>query len=353
MADGTKARSIEELREHADIASIAAYYENGKLYRWLLANYLDDKANKIKSITDSDNAKCMDFKRAVIKDVVQALEIPSISETQISEYRSNDNSAEAKQNIASSCEIEDDAELKAKLKPIVNNNEIDLDDWKICLDESEKENSKAVYIQDKNSGLFVSFDLKNDENFNKAVISLLKNLKKMKSIIDNTQPQYTDLSAFRYESVGGKFVLKGLMDKSLKHVVIPDIFTEIKGGAFSGCSNLESVVIPNSVTTIESETFRNSALENIKIPKSVTWIKDNAFRDCHNLKSVEIPDSVEQIGRYAFYGCSALKNIKIPKSVTRIEYAGLRADSLKIAEVPVSTFLETAALFDYTEIVRY
>ena len=49
------------------------------------------------------------------------------------------------------------------------------------MDESEKENSKTVYIQDKNSGLFVSFDLKNDENFNKAIISLLKNLKKMKS----------------------------------------------------------------------------------------------------------------------------------------------------------------------------
>ena len=46
FADGTKARTIEELREHADIASIAQHFENGKLQRWLAANYLDDLSEK-------------------------------------------------------------------------------------------------------------------------------------------------------------------------------------------------------------------------------------------------------------------------------------------------------------------
>ena len=44
MAVGTKVRTIEELREHADVASIASYYEDGKLYRWLMANYQESKA---------------------------------------------------------------------------------------------------------------------------------------------------------------------------------------------------------------------------------------------------------------------------------------------------------------------
>lgn len=47
MADGTKARTLDELREHADVTSIATYYNDGRLQRWLMANYCEDEASKI------------------------------------------------------------------------------------------------------------------------------------------------------------------------------------------------------------------------------------------------------------------------------------------------------------------
>lgn len=50
MADGTAARTIEELREHFDLTSVLSYYSNGKLINWLESRYYDEEARKIKAL---------------------------------------------------------------------------------------------------------------------------------------------------------------------------------------------------------------------------------------------------------------------------------------------------------------
>ena len=95
--------------------------------------------------------------------------------------------------------------------------------------------------------------------------------------------------------------------------------TTIGDYAFSGCSGLTSVTIPNSVTSIGSSAFSScSGLTSVTIPNSVTSIGDDAFRGCSGLTSVTIPNSVTSIGWYAFYGCSGLTSVTIPNSVTSI-----------------------------------
>ena len=101
-------------------------------------------------------------------------------------------------------------------------------------------------------------------------------------------------------------------------LIIPDGITSIEGGAFLGCSKLEAISIPESVTTIESHAFENSGLKSVVIPGSVKTIEESVFSCCTELKKVIIKDGVETIGRLAFEFCTGLTDITIPSSVTEI-----------------------------------
>ncbi len=76
----------------------------------------------------------------------------------------------------------------------------------------------------------------------------------------------------------------------------------IAGGALRNCTNLTSIEISDSVTSIGEDAFYNcTSLTSITIPDSVTSICDFAFSDCTSLTSIEIPDNVTSIGYNAFY----------------------------------------------------
>jgi hypothetical protein len=91
----------------------------------------------------------------------------------------------------------------------------------------------------------------------------------------------------------------------LTSVTIPNSVTSIGNGVFYDCRGLTSIIIPNSVTLIRHDTFAYCrGLTSIIIPNSVTSIEDDAFCGCIGLTSVIIPNSVTSIGDYAFYCCS-------------------------------------------------
>ncbi len=97
-----------------------------------------------------------------------------------------------------------------------------------------------------------------------------------------------------------------------KNSVIPSdgSVTSIGSSAFSDCSSLASITIPDSVTSIGSYAFRNCrSLASITIPDSVKSIGYDAFDDCSSLASVTIGNSVESIGSFAFDGCSSLASV--------------------------------------------
>ena len=138
----------------------------------------------------------------------------------------------------------------------------------------------------------------------------------------------------------------------LTSVIIPESVTVIGDDAFSGCSGLTSINIPNSVKGILGGAFSCcSGLSSISIPNSVTYICGGAFRDCSGLTSITIvsgnpnydsrencnviietssntliagcrntviPENVTSIGREAFSGCSGLTSVIIPEGVTSI-----------------------------------
>ena len=112
--------------------------------------------------------------------------------------------------------------------------------------------------------------------------------------------------------------------------------TNISGGAFSNCVNLESVSIPASAKSIGSYAFENCCnLESISIPNSVARIGDAAFRNCIKLSTLSLPEGVEYLGWRAFGECPNLKSISIPSSMKEIDHEAFwGCDSL--AEVHIS-----------------
>ena len=78
----------------------------------------------------------------------------------------------------------------------------------------------------------------------------------------------------------------------------------IKKDAFSSCTDIAAILIPDSVTNIGDHAFDGcTGLTSINIPDSVTKIGENAFYGCTGLTSVNIGNSFTEIGDGAFDGC--------------------------------------------------
>ena len=107
----------------------------------------------------------------------------------------------------------------------------------------------------------------------------------------------------------------------LTAITIPESVTNIDLWAFSGCSVITSITIPHGVTNINPHVFQNcTSLTSITIPSSVISIGIGAFYGCTSLTSIAIPNDVTSIGNITFQGCRSLTSIIIPEGLTKIGY---------------------------------
>lgn len=140
---------------------------------------------------------------------------------------------------------------------------------------------------------------------------------------------------------------------SLEKITLPDVLTTLGDNAFRE-SGLTSIRLPAKVASLEAEVFyacynltkievdadnpSYSSLDGVlfnkekttlvlypagisgayQIPDGVTLIQESFFWGCTNLVGVIIPNSVTEIGDKAFYGCSYLESVTVGNSVYRI-----------------------------------
>ena len=131
----------------------------------------------------------------------------------------------------------------------------------------------------------------------------------------------------------------------LTSIDIPDRVTEIGDYAFSGCSSLTSINIPDGVTSMGKGAFSGCpSLTSVTLGKGVTSIEDNAFSDCRKLITITIPDGVTSIGNSAFYDCSSLTEINclatVPPACEADCFSGVDKDkcTLRVPEGTEETY---------------
>ena len=120
----------------------------------------------------------------------------------------------------------------------------------------------------------------------------------------------------------------------ISSISLPDSLTSIESNAFAGCTGLTSIVIPDKVTSVDSTAFSGCTnISTVSMPASIrnhipnvknatitsgNVIQASAFENCTTLLSVTLPNSLVSIGNKAFYGCTNLNSFIMPSNVTSI-----------------------------------
>ncbi len=79
-----------------------------------------------------------------------------------------------------------------------------------------------------------------------------------------------------------------------------------------------NVIIPDNVTSIDSNAFASSNIVSVKIPSSVKTICSSAFSCCDKLETIDFPEEMQSIAWKAFSYCTSLKSVKLPKHLKRL-----------------------------------
>ena len=132
---------------------------------------------------------------------------------------------------------------------------------------------------------FLRATYNNGYNFD-ASVEYEPTISVIKYTTSDDQPVALDPEAFDYdidshvyaEGEGGTITFTGFI-------------SEIGNGAFMGCSNLQTITIPGTVTTIGADAFRGTGLKGIEIPASVEEVGIGAFADCPELADITVSEA--------------------------------------------------------------
>ena len=84
------------------------------------------------------------------------------------------------------------------------------------------------------------------------------------------------------------------------------------------CTDLGTIVLPESVEIIEAHAFWDSSAHEILLPKTLKRIDEGAFEDCDLITELRISDGITEIPEKMLSGCTSLTRVTLPKSVEEI-----------------------------------
>lgn len=142
------------------------------------------------------------------------------------------------------------------------------------------------------------------------------------------------LDYITYEIVDGEVTITDCDESISGDIVIPDTIegypvVALGWQSFMHCSNITSVIIPDSVITMGNSVFEScTLLESIKLSEYLTDISYCSFNNCDSLTTITIPANVEEIRQWAFAGCDNLETVIMNGGVIIQEGAFLACEKL-------------------------
>lgn len=106
------------------------------------------------------------------------------------------------------------------------------------------------------------------------------------------------------------------------------------GSFMESNASLEKIVIGDKVRRLPRGIFSGREFTEVALPVCLERIDDSAFSGCKNLTTINLSDSIRYIGDNAFYGCSSLKNIHWPLRLTTIGSRAFRQTALETISLP-------------------
>ena len=161
------------------------------------------------------------------------------------------------------------------------------------------------------------------DNLNSIQSSAFRGCTSLRSITAGENVKFEDewLMHFTFQDCTG-----------LEFVDLSNTKMEIVGSCtFGGCTNLTTVLLPETLTTLGGSVFSGTAIESIDIPASVTEIGSKAFMGTQ-LRTINIPQGVQKIDRSTFANCPKLLSVSFPASMTSIG-ADVFTGSTKVAGI--------------------
>ena len=141
------------------------------------------------------------------------------------------------------------------------------------------------------------------------------------------------------------------MMPNLKNLDIAEVnITALPIQAFYKSTNVENLILPNTLITIGEEMFYQSKLKTVVIPANATTIGNSAFEQCASLISIDIPANVETIGTAVFWGCSSLTTVTFEKEsqlktigggYSEPNYYGVFSDCTALTSIEIPASVET------------
>lgn len=147
-------------------------------------------------------------------------------------------------------------------------------------------------------------------------------------------------------------VFKG--NTALQSVVIPDAVTSIGAGAFRECSNLSMVHLPDKLLTMEANTFYHcNEIRSIYIPGKLKECTANDYADeggpfakCDNLKQIIFDKELKQIPSHLLCKCTGIEEVSIPENITGIGWMAFgKCPNLKKVSMSDDVTLISACAF--------